>query len=163
MQETQMTAQTSEKMGEAATPSGNGQRPAADRQISQVPDPEVPEKSTRRRFTAQYKLRVLKEADACGEPGEIGALLRREGLYSSHLTAWRRQQEQGALCALAPRKRGRRPVYRDPWKDRVAELEREREELRKRLTQAEKIIEIQKKISELLGNSTQGQPHTGNR
>lgn len=100
MQETQMTAQTSEKMGEAATPSGNGQRPAADKQISQVPDPEVPEKSTRRRFTAQYKLRVLKEADACGEPGEIGALLRREGLYSSHLTAWRRQQEQGALCAL---------------------------------------------------------------
>jgi hypothetical protein len=128
-----------------------------------VLDPEVPEKPTRRRFTAQYTLRVLNEADAGGEPGAMGALLRREGRSASHLTTWRRQREQGALWALAPRQRGRRPVPREPWKDRVAFLERESEELRKRLTQAEKRIEVQKKIAELLGNSTQGQPRTGNR
>ncbi len=71
-----------------------------------VTDPEVPEKALRRRFTAEYKLRVLQEADACSEPGEIGALLRREGLYSSHLVVWRRQRAEGTLEGLRPRKRG---------------------------------------------------------
>ena len=115
-----------------------------------TPDPEVPSKATRRRFTAEYKLRVLKEADSC-EPGsgEIGALLRREGLYSSHLTTWRRQRESGELEGLSPRKRGRKPA--NPLQRRVAELEREKEQLEQRLEQAETIIEVQKKLSKLLG------------
>ena len=105
------------------------------------PDPEVPEKAKRRRFSAEYKLAILREADACTEPGQIGALLRRERLYSSHLVDWRRQRDTGALEALA-RKRGPKPA--DPAR---AEAER----LRGRLAQAEKIIEIQGKVSELLG------------
>ena len=114
-----------------------------------VPDPEVPEKAARRRFTAEYKLRILHEADGCVEPGALGALLRREGLYSSHLTTWRRQREQGALEALTPKKRGRRAPH--PLSRRVAELERENAHLQRRLKQAETIIEVQKKVSEILG------------
>ena len=93
---------------------------------------------------------MLEEADRCA-PGELGALLRREGLYSSHLTTWRRQREAGALAALTPRKRGRRAHARDAQATRVAELEREVEQLRQRLVQAETIIEVQKKVSLLLG------------
>jgi transposase-like protein len=80
--------------------------------------PEVPEKAARRRFDAAYKLRVLDEADRCSEAGEVGELLRREGLYSSHLTAWRKQRDAGALRALGPKKRGRKPKRKDvsPWK-----------------------------------------------
>jgi transposase len=115
------------------------------------PDPEVAEKPQRRRFTVEYKVRILREADACAEPGEIGALLRREGLYSSHLTEWRRQREQGALAALAPRKRGRRGAPPHPLARRVSELERENTRLQRRLQQAEVIIEVQKKVAELLG------------
>ena len=114
-------------------------------------DPEVLERPQRRRFTAKYKLQVLEQADACTEPGEIGALLRREGLYSSHLSSWRRLRESGALAGLTPRKRGRKA---DPAKQqirRVAELEREIQCLRERLTQAETIIDVQKKVSSLLG------------
>jgi transposase-like protein len=118
--------------------------------VAITPDPEVVEKASRRRFTAKYKLQVLAEADRC-EPGEIGALLRREGLYSSHLTTWRRQREAGALAALTPRKRGRRGHTVDAQGTRVAELEREVERLRQRLLQAETIIEVQKKVSLLLG------------
>jgi transposase len=112
------------------------------------PDPEVPEKAKRRRFSAEYKLAILGEADACTEPGQIGALLRRERLYSSHLVDWRRQRDAGALEALA-RKRGRKPV--DPMQAEVEQLRRANERLAKRLGQAEKIIEIQGKVSELLG------------
>lgn len=115
------------------------------------PDPEVSERAARRRFTAEYKLRVLREADACGGPGELGALLRREGLYSSHLTTWRRQREQGSLAALRPKKRGRPGVPPSPLARRVAELERENIRLTHRLQQAETIIEVQKKVSEILG------------
>jgi transposase-like protein len=118
--------------------------------VAVAPDPEVVEKASRRRFTAKYKLQVLEEADHC-EPGEIGALLRREGLYSSHLTTWRRQREAGALAALTPRKRGRRGRTVDAQGTRVGELEREVERLRQRLLQAETIIEVQKKVSLLLG------------
>jgi transposase-like protein len=118
--------------------------------VAITPDPEVVEKASRRRFTAKYKLQVLAEADRC-EPGEIGALLRREGLYSSHLTTWRRQREAGALAALTPCKRGRRGHTVDAQGTRVAELEREVERLRQRLLQAETIIEVQKKVSLLLG------------
>ncbi len=108
-----------------------------------VPDPEVPEKAARRRFTAEYKLRLLREAEGGAAPGEVGALLRREGLYSSHLTTWRRQREQGALEALTPKPRGRRAPH--PLSRRVAELERETVHLQRRLKQAEAIIEVQKK------------------
>jgi transposase len=115
-------------------------------------DPEVPEKASRRRFTAKYKLDILEQADRC-EAGEIGALLRREGLYSSHLSTWRRQREAGALEALGPRKRGRKPKVVDAQVQRMAELERDNERLRHRLVQAETIIEVQKKVSTLLGIS----------
>jgi transposase len=116
-----------------------------------VADPEVPEKALRRRFTAEYKLRVLQEADACSEPGEIGALLRREGLYSSHLVVWRRQRAEGTLQGLRPRKRGRKPQPTNPLAKKVAEVERENKRLERRLKQAEMIIDVQKKVSQILG------------
>jgi transposase-like protein len=115
-------------------------------------DPEVREKQTYRRLTAEYKLRILREADTCG-PGEVGALLRREGLYSSHLTRWRKQREGGVLDALITRKRGRRADSETPLRKQMAKLERENERLRKRLRQAETIIDVQKKVSEMLGVS----------
>lgn len=120
---------------------------------SPVPDPEVAERAARRRFTAEYKLGVLRQADACAGTGELGALLRREGLYSSHLTTWRRQREQGSLAALSPKKRGRAGVPPSPLARRVAELERENARLTQRVQQAETIIAVQKKLSEALGIS----------
>jgi transposase-like protein len=111
----------------------------------------VPEKKTRRRFTAAYKLRILEEADQCDQPGAIGALLRREGLYSSNLTAWRRQRDQGALQGLNPKKRGRKAKPEDPSAERISKLERENQRLKNQLRKAEIIIEAQKKISEILG------------
>ncbi len=116
------------------------------------PDPEVPAKARRRTFTAKYKLETLKEAEACTEPGEIGALLRRKGLYSSHLTKWRRQRDEGALAGLTPKKRGRKRRKVSAEARRVAELERENARLRQKLAQAETIIEVQKKLSQLLGS-----------
>jgi len=118
---------------------------------SESPDPEVPEQAKRRRFTAKYKLRILQETDECTEKGKLGALLRREGLYYSHLTTWRRQREEGSLKGLAPRKRGRKPNKNRKSK-REAQLESENRRLRKKLEQAETIIEIQKKVAALLGN-----------
>jgi len=115
------------------------------------PDPEVTERAARRRFTAEYKLRMVRQADACAGSGELGALLRREGLYSSHLTTWRRQWEQGSLAALSPKKRGRPAAPSSPLARRVAELERENAQLTQRLRQAEAIISVQKKVSEILG------------
>jgi len=131
-----------EERGGGATASAS--RPPA-------PDPEVPAKATRRRFTAEYKLRILKEADACQRPGELGALLRREGLYSSHVSSWRKQRESGSLKGLAPRRRGREPKRRDHVAEENAKLRRENERLRHRLQQAETIIGVQKKVSEILG------------
>jgi transposase len=125
-------------------------RPSANGPIS-IPDPEVPEKKTRRKFTAAYKLRVLHEAEQCLQPGEIGALLRREALYSSHLTTWRRQREEGVLQALNPKKRGRKEKPKDPSAERIVQLEKENQRLKSRLRKAEIIIEAQKKISEILG------------
>ena len=116
-------------------------------------DPEVRERAARRRFTAEYKLQVLREADQCAGAGELGALLRREGLYSSHLTTWRRQREHGALAALAPQKRGRPRAPNSPLARRVAELERDKGRLERRLKQAEAIIDAQKKLAEILGLS----------
>ena len=116
-----------------------------------VPDPEVPAKATRRRFPAEYKLRILKEADACKRPGELGALLRREGLYTSHLASWRKQRETGSLKALAPRRRGRKAKPRDAAAEEITKLRRENERLQSRLRAAETIIAAQKKVSEMLG------------
>jgi transposase-like protein len=116
-----------------------------------LPNPEVVEKTLRRRFTAAYKLRILKEVDALSDSGQIGALLRREGLYSSHLTTWRRQREAGTIQALQPKKRGRRGRRRDPVIQENEQLRCENDRLARRLQKAETIIEIQKKISELLG------------
>ena len=116
-----------------------------------IPDPEVPEKTTRRKFTAAYKLRVLQEADHCLQSGDIGALLRREGLYSSNLTTWRRQREKGILKGLNPKKRGRKTKPADPSAERIAQLEKENQRLKNQLRKAEIIIEAQKKISEILG------------
>jgi transposase len=116
-----------------------------------VPNSEVLEKPLRRRFTAAYKLRILKEVDALTDSGQIGALLRREGLYSSHLTTWRRQREAGTIQALQPQKRGRRGRRRDPVVQENEQLRRVNDRLTRRLKKAEAIIEIQKKISELLG------------
>jgi transposase-like protein len=125
--------------------------PAAGRRdLHAVPDPEVPEKAVRRRFTAAYKLRILKEADTFKGTSQCGALLRREGLYSSHLTTWRRQVEKGTLEALSPRKRGPKAAPPNPLKKRVETLEKETQRLRHQLKQAEIIIEVQKKISEIL-------------
>lgn len=116
------------------------------------PDPEVTEKARRRTFSAEYRLRILREAEACTASGEIGALLRREGLYSSNLTSWRRQREQGELGALLPKPRGRRAKAVDPLTAQLAQLERENARLLKRLEQAETIIEVQKKVAALLGS-----------
>ncbi len=123
---------------------------AAAKERSAAPDPEVPEKPQRRRYSAEYKLRILQEADMCREPGEIGVLLRREGLYFSHLKTWRRQREEGTLAALSPRKRGRKATPVSPLSRRVAELEEENRRLTERLKQAETIIDVQKKVSEIL-------------
>lgn len=116
-----------------------------------VPDPEVVERPVRRTFTGDFKRRIVEEADACREPGQVGALLRRHGLYSSHLTTWRAQYRQGALRGLTPRKRGPKAEAKNPLAERVARLEREKARLEQRLQQAETIIDFQKKVSELLG------------
>lgn len=114
-------------------------------------NPEVAEKPLRRRFTAQYKLRILDEADRCQQAGQLGALLRREGLYSSHLNTWRKQRQASTLQGLAPKKRGRKATPQNPLVQEAARLARENEKLRQRLHQAEIIIECQKKLSEILG------------
>ncbi len=119
--------------------------------VNSAPDPEVPEKRPRRRFTAKYKLRILAQADACTLPGQIGTLLRREGLYSSNLTTWRQQRAQGILQAMTPKKRGRKRRQTNPLAKRVAQLEKENRCLQDKLKKAETIIEVQKKISEILG------------
>jgi transposase len=118
-----------------------------------IPDPEVVPKAKRRKFSAEYKRRILDEADSCTEPGQIGALLRREGLYSSHLTTWRRQRDRGLIQALSPKKRGRK--RKDELEREVARLQRENERLQARLEQAEMIIDVQKKLSKLLGLETE--------
>jgi transposase-like protein len=124
------------------------QAPLSDRSTA-IPDPEVVPKAKRRRFTTEYKLRIIREADACTAPGEIGSLLRREGLYSSYLSKWRQQQKEGQLQALSSRKRGRKS--KNPSVAELAELRQENERLRARLEQTEIIIDVQKKLSKLLG------------
>jgi transposase len=120
---------------------GSGRRP-------DTPDPELVERPKRRRFTAEYKLRILQAADACSRPGEIGSLLRREGLYTSHLSDWRRQRDEGALTAL-DRPRGRRRP--NPLETENAELRRRLERAEADLVKARKVIEVQGNVSALLG------------
>lgn len=115
------------------------------------PDPEVHERPVRRQFNAEYKLRILQEADRCRDNNGIGSLLRREGLYSSHLSTWRQQRKEGSLSALAPRKRGRPAEKPHPDTKRLAQVEREKRHLERRLKQAEALLELQKKVSEILG------------
>ena len=116
-----------------------------------MPDPAVAEKPVRRRFTAEYKIRVLREADRSTEPGQLGALLRREGLYSSHLSTWRQQRDAGTLAGLTPKRRGPKPHADAPLIAENQRLSRENQRLTAKLRQAETIIEVQKKLSELLG------------
>ena len=114
-------------------------------------DGEVLERPRRRQFAREYKLRIVTEADACTEPGGVAALLRREGLYSSHLVEWRKLRREGSLEALGGKRRGPAGRRRDPVAKENERLRREVERLRRRLRQAETILEIQKKASEILG------------
>jgi transposase len=123
-----------------------------DKLEARIPDPEVVPRAKRRQFTAKYKLGILEEADRCTERGQIGELLRREGLYSSHLSKWRQQRARGQLQGLAPKKRGRKS--QDPSAAELAQLRRENERLRVQLEQAEIIIDVQKKLAKLLGLTT---------
>ena len=119
---------------------------------STAADVEVVAKARRRTFTAEYKRRVLKEAEACATPGAVGALLRREGLYSSHLTVWRGARARGELAALTPKKRGRKITPVDPRERRIAELERAVTHATARAERAEGLVELQKKLATLLGH-----------
>ena len=114
-------------------------------------DVEVSAKARRRQFTAKYKREILQKADACKQPGEIGTLLRSEGLYSSHLTTWRKARERGELAGLAPRKRGRKPAPPDPRDRELVELRRQITRLTARAERAEALVEVQKKVAALLG------------
>jgi len=143
--------------GERSEPERSGESspiaaavPAPSRRPSAVPDPEVSAKARRRQFSAKYKLRILQEADQCA-PGELGALLRRKGLYWSNLQTWRLQRETGTLEGLAPKQRGRKPAPANPLARQVKELEKENRSLKRRLQRVEILLDIQKKASELLG------------
>ena len=140
----------------AAEVRGTAERPGDEQGESVVgvetirPDPEVAAKAKRRQFSAEYKRRILREVNAATEPGAIGAVLRREGLYSSHLTTWRQQLEAATQRALAPHKRGRKSTV-SPLTEENEKLRQENARLERKLKQAELILEIQKKASEILG------------
>lgn len=142
-------SQVPERMNEKPIPPPprEGERSAA-----APPDPEVVEKPSRRRFTASYKRRIIEEAGQCTEPGEIGRLLRREGLYSSHLSTWRGAAREGSLKALS-RKRGPKPGPSNPLEPKLRKLERENARLEKELHKAHLIIDVQGKVAGLLGLS----------
>ncbi len=124
---------------------------AKDKQSGVVPT-EVSPRPRRRTFTAAYKLRILKEADACTELGSVGALLRSEGLYSSHLTEWRRARDRAAEETMGGKKRGPKPRVPDPRDTRIASLEHDNAGLRAKLRRLELMLELQKKVSELMGD-----------
>jgi transposase-like protein len=116
---------------------------------------EVMAKATRRRFSAAYKLKILREAEACTQPGELGALLRREGLYFSNVRTWRAQRQAGELSGLAPKQRGPAPKAQNPLAAKVAGLERDVTRYKARAERAEALVELQKKVAELLGTELQ--------
>jgi transposase-like protein len=124
---------------------------------SLVPEVEVLAKAARRRFSQEYKRKILKEAERCRQPGEIGALLRREGLYSSHLSAWRAARDRGELGGAGLKKRGPQAQPEHPDTKRVKALERENERLRARAERAEGLVELQKKVAALLENESTGE------
>lgn len=134
--------------------------PVSGRNGERKDEAEVLERPERRRFTTEYKTRILSEVEACTE-GQMGALLRREGLYSSHLTAWRRQREEGVRVGLTPKRRGRKSK-KDPLAEENARLLRENERLREKLRKAELIIDVQKKVAELLGVPIEDSPKLAN-
>jgi len=151
------TLRLKERLGLSApagceTERGEVEESGSVRSLMVAPDPEVSAVPGRRRFSASYKARIVREADACTEPGEVGALLRREGLYSSNLTNWRKQYRKAGEAALADDKRGRK-VTTNPLSSEVERLGRELERTQKKLTQAEMIIEFQKNLCEILGIS----------
>ena len=125
--------------------------PLAAGALGTAPDPEVTDRPKRRRFTAEYKRKILKQADACTRPGELGALLRREGVYSSSLGAWRAARERGEINGLAPKKRGPKTSAPDPRDRELAAKDREIARLSARAERAEALIEVQKKLSQILG------------
>lgn len=157
-----MEDQTSAVSALAVNESERSEPERAARALTAV-DPEVCAKPVRRRFSVEDKLRILRLADGCLEPGSVGALLRREGLYSSHLTTWRRQREEGTLAALKPKKRGRKATDPNPLATELVQLNRENTRLAKRLQQAELIIDVQKKISQLLGITLDNSPEQETR
>jgi transposase len=118
-------------------------------------DVEVVAKATRRRFSAEYKLKILRAAEACTQPGAIGALLRREGLYSSNLTTWRAQRRTGELGGLTPKRRGPAPKAKNPLAAKVVALEREVTRQTARAERAEALVDLQKKVAEFLGVALQ--------
>jgi transposase len=119
--------------------------------VTRPEDVQVVAKARRRVYTAEYKRRILREADACTTPGAIGTLLRREGLYSSHLVAWRRARGRGELAALTPKKRGRKATPVDARDRRIAELQRQLAAMTGRAERAEALVDAQKKLAALLG------------
>ena len=123
-------------------------------------NPEVAARATRRRFSARYKLRILEQADGC-ELGEVGALLRREGLYWSNLQAWRQQREHGTLQALTPRKRGRKSKPVNPLDRQLKRVEAENRKLKRKLEKFEAMLDLQKKVSHLLGISLASSEENG--
>jgi transposase len=127
-----------------------------EKKTARDPPTEVVAKATRRKFTAKYKLKILRKADACDAPGAIGELLRKEGLYTSHLALWRKQREQGAVAGLAPRRRGPKPVEHDERDERIVALSKDIETLTARAERAEALVELQKKVCELLSMATRG-------
>ena len=142
---------TEDERSEAEGAVGLTNGPSGSRSEIRHPDPEVRDTARRRRFTTEYKLRIIREADKCTRPGEIGALLRREGLYSSLLAGWRRQRDQGSFNALAPKKRGRKPNPSQSLARENALLKRKLKRLEDELETAQVIIDVQKKVSEALG------------
>lgn len=122
------------------------------------PEVQVEAKPQRRRFTAQYKLSIIEQADACTKPGEVSALLRREGLYSSNLAGWRQARDEGQLAALKPKKRGRKAKQIDPRDERIAELEKQLATEQARRERAEALVDLQKKLATLLGELPKDDP-----
>lgn len=126
---------------------------AEDEQPRTAPDPEVVARPTRRQFTAEYRLRIVEEADRCTRPGEVGRLLRREGLYTSHLSAWRKARRSGSLQGLTAKKRGAKPAEHNPLSPKVRQLEAKVARLEKELAAAHTILDVQGKVAGLLGLS----------
>jgi transposase-like protein len=133
-------------------------RATADAPSAAAPDPEVVATAKRRRFSAAEKRRLLNAADRCTKPGELGALLRREGIYSSMLATWRKQRAQAEEAALQARRRGRQPDPALAEARQLEQLQRENDRLRRRLAEAHTVIEVQKKLCTLLGLPTADEP-----